>query len=186
MSQELVFASYPVYRASPERIHEVDRDLATKEVVALFDEFSDRVAMRGAYSTTGFRAGTDLMFWLIGAGADDIQDLQVAFRRTELGRAVEQTHAFLGLVRPAEFAPDHQPAFVQGRPPRKYISVYPFVRTPQWYLLDPEERADTYDRTGYSGVSSPTSSPTRRARSAWATTSGSSRSKRTRSIDSWN
>ena len=140
MSDELVFASYPVYRALPE-IAEVDREVAIKEVEALFEEFADRVQTRGVYSTQGFIAGADLMFWLIASSADDIQDLQVAFRRTQLGRSLEQTHAFLGLVRPAEFAPDHQPAFVQGRPARKYVSVYPFVRTPEWYLLPTEERS---------------------------------------------
>jgi chlorite dismutase len=140
MTNETVFASYPVYRATPE-LADVDRDVATKEVEALFEEFGDRIETRGVYSTTGFIAGSDIMFWLIANSADDIQDLQVAFRRTQVGRALEQTHAFIGLVRPAEFAPDHQPAFVQGRPARKYVSVYPFVRTPQWYLLDAEERA---------------------------------------------
>jgi chlorite dismutase len=141
MPEELVFASYPVYRAIPEKLAELDREIATKELMALLDEFAERVTVRGVYSTAGFRAGTDLMFWLISSRADDVQDLQVGLRRTQLGRALEQTHAFLGLVRPAEFAPDHQPAFVQGRPPRRYVSVYPFVRTPEWYLLDAEERA---------------------------------------------
>ncbi|HWC14323.1 MAG TPA: hydrogen peroxide-dependent heme synthase [Actinomycetota bacterium] len=141
MTDATIFASYPVYRALPERLAETDRDLATKEVAALLDEFSDRITVRGVYSTAGFRAGADLMLWLVSESADHIQDLQVALRRTQLGHALEQTHAFLGLVRPAEFAPDHQPAFVQGRPPRKYVSVYPFVRTPEWYLLPAEERA---------------------------------------------
>lgn len=140
MSSGSLYASYPVYRARPE-LSAVDRDVATKEVEALFEEFSDRVQTRGVYSTAGFIAGADIMFWLIASNVDDIQDLQVALRRTQLGRCLEQTHAFLGLVRPAEFAPDHQPAFVQGRPARKYVSVYPFVRTPEWYLLDAEERA---------------------------------------------
>lgn len=140
MTEGLVFASYPVYRARPE-IADIDREVATKEVEALFEEFSERVQTRGVYSTAGFIAGADIMFWLVASNVDDIQDLQVAFRRTQLGRTLEQTHAFMGLVRPAEFAPDHQPAFVQGRPARKYVSVYPFVRTPQWYLLPAEERA---------------------------------------------
>ena len=141
MTDELVFASYPVYRAVPERLAGLDRDLATKEVSTLLDEFADRVAVRGIYSTTGFAPGVDLMFWLVASSADDVQDLQVALRRTQLGRTLEQTYSFLGLVRPAEFAPDHQPAFVQGRPARKYVTVYPFVRTPEWYLLDAGERA---------------------------------------------
>src|SRR5688500_12083405 len=140
MPDELMFASYPAYRALPE-IADVDRDVATKEVEALFEEFAGRIGTRGIYSTAAFNAETDIMFWLTSSDADHVQDFQVAFRRTQLGRCLEQTHAFLGLVRPAEFAPDHIPAFVEGRPPRKYISVYPFVRTPQWYLLPAEERA---------------------------------------------
>ena len=42
---------------------------------------------------------------------------------------------------PAEFAKDHVPAFVRGEPPRRYLCVYPYVRTTDWYLLPPEERA---------------------------------------------
>ena len=47
---------------------------------------------------------------------------------------------FLGLVRPAEFTADHQPAFVQGKEPKKFLCLYPFVRTAEWYLIDPKER----------------------------------------------
>jgi chlorite dismutase len=48
---------------------------------------------------------------------------------------------FMGVVKPAEFTADHQPAFVKGTPPETYLCVYPFVRTPEWYLLAREERA---------------------------------------------
>lgn len=158
MSDELVFASYPVYRAGPD-LADIDREVATKEVAALFEEFAGRIQTRGVYSTASFMAAADLMFWLIANNPDDIQDLQVAFRRTQLGRALVQTHAFLGLVRPAEFAPDHQPAFVKGRPARKYVSVYPFVRTPQWYLLDPKERATHLGSHGVLGREFPDVEP---------------------------
>ena len=135
-----IFASYPVFRADPERLEAVDRELAVKEAAELLDGFSGRVSVRGAYSTAGFRADADLMFWWVANSADDVQDLLVAFRRTALGRALVQKEAFLGMVRPAEFAPDHQPAFVKRDPPKKYLCVYPFVRTPEWYLLAPKER----------------------------------------------
>jgi chlorite dismutase len=114
--------------------------VAVKEVSSLFEEWSDRVEVRGVYSTVGFRPDADLMLWWVSPSADDLQDLLVAFRRTEVGRALTQTEQFLGLVRPAEFAKDHLPAFAQGKPPKKFICVYPFVRTPEWYLLPPEER----------------------------------------------
>jgi chlorite dismutase len=139
MIEDLIFASYPVFR-SIARLGDGDRGVAIKEVQSLLDEWADRVEVRGAYSTAGFRADADLMFWWVAKSADDLQDLLIAFRRTEAGRSLQQQEQFLGLVRPAEFAADHLPAFVQGKEPKKYICVYPFVRTPDWYLLDPKER----------------------------------------------
>jgi chlorite dismutase len=142
MSTEFVVAGYPVYRAIPQRLSESDREVAVKEADSLFDAWSDRVQVRGIYSTAGFSAREDLAFWWVADSVDDIQDLAVAFRRTELGRSLEQTQAFLGIVRPAEFAKDHLPAFVKGEPPKKYFTVYPYVRTPDWYLLEAEQRGD--------------------------------------------
>ena len=151
MAEEIVAAGYPVYRALPERLSESDRDVAVKEAEALFDEWRGRVEVRGIYSTAGFTANEDLVFWWVADSVDDIQDLSVAFRRTQLGRAMTQTQAFLGIVRPAEFAKDHLPAFVKGTPPKKYFTVYPYVRTSEWYLLDPKERGELLRLHGGAG-----------------------------------
>ena len=56
MTQELMFASYPVFKVRGHSLRDLDRDLAAKEVVALFDDFSDRVTVRGMYTTGGFTA----------------------------------------------------------------------------------------------------------------------------------
>ena len=150
MTEELIFAGYPIFRAVPGALGE-DREVAVKEVETLFEAWSDRVDIRGTYSLAGFRGDADLMFWWIAKSVDDIQDLLVAFRRTEVGRALTPAETFLGLVRPAEFAKDHLPAFVKGKEPKKYICVYPFVRTPEWYLLDPQERSALLREHGGAG-----------------------------------
>lgn len=143
MAGETVYAYYPVFRATPE-LRERNASFfsdQTDEVAALFDKFSDRVSVRGTYLAAGLRPDTDLLFWWVGSSADDHQELLVEFRRTPLGRGLELTHAFLGVTRPAEFNPDHLPAFLSGKEPRKYITVYPFVRTEDWYLMPAEERS---------------------------------------------
>lgn len=141
---ELIYAFYPVFRAGP-RMRELSGeqiDDAAQEIENLFKGFSDRgVSVRGTYATAGFRPDADLMLWWVGPSPDVLQDLMVAFRRTSVGGRLELTHAFMGLVKPAEFTADHSPAFVRGEPPGRYLSVYPFVRTPEWYLLPREERA---------------------------------------------
>lgn len=139
MSDDLIFASYPVFRAIPESLGD-ERDVAVKEATDLLEEFSDRVQVRGIYSTAAFSPRADLMFWWVSRNVDDIQDLFTRMRRTVLGRSLEVVEAFMGLVRDAEFTRDHAPAFVKGEQPKRYACVYPFVRTPEWYLLDPAER----------------------------------------------
>jgi chlorite dismutase len=150
LSEELVFAAYPVFKAIPGVLPD-DREVAIKEAQSVFDAWSDRVAVRGIYSTAGFTARADLMLWLVASSADDVQGLLVALRKTQLGRALEPQENFLGLVRPAEFSKDHLPAFAKGEAPKKYACVYPFVRTPEWYLLDPGERGTLLRDHGEAG-----------------------------------
>lgn len=150
MTDEMIFATYSAFKADTAHL-ETPRELLAKEVVALFEEWRDRVQVRGAYSTTGFHPEADILFWFVSSSMDAIQELHVALARTRLGRALNQTHSFLGLVRPAEFAKDHLPAFVKGEQPKKYFTVYPFVRTPDWYLLDPQERGRLLSEHGMAG-----------------------------------
>lgn len=137
---ETVYAFYPVFKAT-KSFRELDVDDAAQEVENLFKEWADGVLVRGVYSTVGFRADADLMLWLVGPSADSVQDALVAFGRTQAGRALDFVWSFMGVVKPAEFTADHAPAFVKGEPPKRFLNVYPFVRTPEWYLLPSEERA---------------------------------------------
>jgi peroxiredoxin len=57
----------------------------------------------------------------------------------------------MGVVKAAEFTPDHSPAFVRGEPPKRFLCVYPFVRSPEWYLLPQEERAELLAEHGRIG-----------------------------------
>jgi len=137
---ETVYALYPVFKAR-DAFRDLELDDASAEVEELFAGWEGRVTVRGVYSTVGFRADSDLMLWLVGSTPDDVQDALVAFGRTRVGRALDRTWAFMGVVKPAEFTSDHAPAFVKGESPKRYLNVYPFVRTPDWYLLPREERA---------------------------------------------
>ena len=150
MPEELIFAAYPVFKAVPNSLPD-DREVAVKEADSLLATWADRVTVRGIYSTAGFTAQADLMLWLVASSVDHLQGLLVALRKTQLGQALEPKENLLGLVRPAEFSKDHLPAFVKGEQPRKYACVYPFVRTPDWYLLDPAERGRLLREHGEAG-----------------------------------
>jgi len=140
---ETIYALYPVFVADDDlrELHEEDVATAAQEVEHLVKDWAGRVDVRGTYSTVGFRPDADLMLWLTGAEIDDVQRFLVELRRTDVGRLLALSWSFLGVVKPAEFTADHAPAFVKGEPPKRYACVYPFVRTPEWYLLPAEERS---------------------------------------------
>jgi chlorite dismutase len=145
-----VYTLYPVFEAE-RGFRDRDVDDAAQEVENLFKEWEGRVSVRGVYSTVGFRADADLMLWLIGPTPDELQEALAAFGRTQAGRELDLVWSFMGVVKPAEFTPDHRPAFVRGDPPKRYLNVYPFVRTAEWYLLPAEERAEMLREHGEVG-----------------------------------
>jgi chlorite dismutase len=102
---------------------------------------STDATVRGVYTVSGYRHDADLLLWLVGPTADGLQDALMEFRRTPLGRALHPFWSAIGVHRQAEFAKDHTPAFYRGEEPRNYVCVYPFVRSYDWYLLEPHERA---------------------------------------------
>jgi len=117
------------------------RDALAAELDGLLDQAAGKgVITRGCYDVQGLRADADYMFWWIAPGPDDLQELYARFRRTRLGRASEPVWSVMALHRPAEFNKGHIPAFLADEPARAYVSVYPFVRSYEWYLLDPAER----------------------------------------------
>ena len=151
---ETIYTMYPVLRAAHLRDALRDADdlaRASREIEDLFKSWAGRVEVRGTYSTTGFRPDADLMLWMFGPALDEVQGALVEFRRTEAGRLFEHTWSFLGVVKPAEFTADHAPAFVKGEPPRRVLCVYPFVRTPEWYLLPRAERSSLLAEHGVIG-----------------------------------
>ena len=151
MPEQPTFVYYPVYSSFRGSREPPDLDYLTFETEKLFKEWDDKVTVRGLYSTAGFDSRAELMMWWVASSAEDLQQLALSFRRTTLGRTLYQNLAFLGVHRPPETAPDHFPAFLRGEPPRQYLCVYPFVRTPEWYLLPKQERADLLAEHGVMG-----------------------------------
>lgn len=116
------------------------------DVVENFDaavrELADHdVTLRGIYDVSGLRAGATVMLWLHGP---DLADLQLALRElraTDLLGDTDLTWSAAGVHRPAEFNKAHVPGFLRGERPRDWLTVYPFVRSYDWYLLSDAERS---------------------------------------------
>ncbi|MDI3316444.1 MAG: chlorite dismutase family protein [Bacillota bacterium] len=131
-----------------------ERERLADEVAAALQS-EPQLAVRGVYSTVGFRPDADILFWLLAPDPETLQRTVVALRRTAFGRGCEMSWSFLGVARPPEFVGDHLAAFQRGIEPKRYVQVYPFVRTPEWYLLPTEERARLLREHGRLGAEFP-------------------------------
>jgi chlorite dismutase len=117
------------------------RGPVAEEVQQLVDELAGKdVVVRGTYDVSGLRADADLMVWWHASTAEALQEAYGRLRRTALGRRLEPVWSQMALHRPAEFNKSHIPAFLAEEEARRYVSVYPFVRSYEWYLLPDEER----------------------------------------------
>ena len=114
---------------------------------------SSDVEIRGYYDVSGLRADADLMVWLTGPELEDLQfTLQLLRGRPGFDAL---TWSAAGVHRDAEFTRDHLPAFAKGLPPKGWVTVYPFVRSYEWYLLPDDERRELLREHGMAGSTFP-------------------------------
>ena len=98
------------------------------------------VTIRGFYDVSSLRADADLMIWLHGTTPETLQWALRELRRSELLVTLLPTWNAMGVHRDAEFTSNHLPAFMRGKDAEQWLTVYPFVRSYEWYLLPDEER----------------------------------------------
>ena len=98
------------------------------------------VAVRGVYTSLGLNANVDLIVWAHAPALEQLQQLAVALDQTSLGTHLDLQNCYIGIGGMSQYDPTHGPAFVKGTPPRRYLSVYPFSKTPDWFLIDYKER----------------------------------------------
>ena len=107
--------------------------------------------IRGFYDVSGFRAEADLMVWWLDDDPEVLQDAYHRLRASALGKFLDPVWSCMGLHTPAEFNKRHIPACFGGVAPRDWAMVYPFVRSYDWYLKAPEERARIMAEHGRNG-----------------------------------
>jgi chlorite dismutase len=132
------FKATPAWPLAPK----ADRHKAIAEYLAAVDDFSGRATIR-PYSTIGLRRDTDFLLWVIAEELDTVQRLMEGLRKTELSAYLENTYSYLAVTRESQYVKAHtdDEVDVTVRPGQsKYLFVYPFVKTREWYLLPMEER----------------------------------------------
>jgi len=94
------------------------------------------------YSMIGLKAGVDIMLWSLAPSVEALEEKIAAALRTGMGTWMAPRQTFLGIIRPSQYVkrptPQEQSLFSGER--SKYLVVYPFTKSADWYLLSQEER----------------------------------------------
>jgi len=109
---------------------------------ALLHALADEAVPTHTYSLVGLKAGADLLLWRMADTPDALQEAMARLLTGPMGPYLEPVHILTGVVRPSQYvrrpAPQEQAVFLSER--LRYLVVYPFTKTADWYLLSRETR----------------------------------------------
>jgi chlorite dismutase len=113
------------------------REQDKREFLAACEDFADGHLLQ-AFSLIGTRGDADLMFVAEAENLDRIHELHVVLAQSGLMKWAHTPHSFLGMRKSSEYSEDDRatPRAFRG----KYVFVYPFVKSREWYALPAEER----------------------------------------------
>lgn len=146
------FVNFAMYKLDPafRRLPDLDKEHARVEFAGLLLQARPGLICV-SYSTVGLRPDVDFVFWRIAAGTDEFQAQTQAINRTRLGAYLTMPHSFVAMTKRSMYIDKVDPFhtaesrthIVPGQ--RKYLFIYPFVKTRDWYLLPLEKRQAIMD-----------------------------------------
>lgn len=167
-SKEREFVRFAFYKLDPawRRLPLTDRKRHKDEFVEMIGE-QGRKFMLYSYSMISTRGDCDFLLWQATKNFDHFHELAAAISRSELGAFLSLPYSYFALTRRSIYVNKYEEEYLrkygggenletariainpQGS---KYLFVYPFVKTRDWYMLAHEERQrmmDEHIRVGH-------------------------------------
>jgi chlorite dismutase len=133
------FVKYTFLKLDPQwrRLDSAQRAEDKREFIAACEDFGTDHLLR-AFSTVGTRGDVDLLLLAQTTNLERIHEFHVVLAQTGLMKWASIPHSYLAMTKPSEYSEESR---LQVRPAHsKYLFVYPFVKTREWYTLPGEER----------------------------------------------
>jgi len=102
------------------------------------DEGAKGLKHFAAFSTAGLKADVDFLLWAKASSLDAIHDLALKQRSSDMSRWMGLSHNYLAMLKGSPY--DQEDKIFKPADHYRYLFLYPFVKTRQWYLLPLEER----------------------------------------------
>jgi chlorite dismutase len=94
------------------------------------------------YSSIGLEPGVDLVLWRSAVDIDSLERAAARLFRTSLGGWLHVRDSLIGRTMPSQYIakPTSQEQGLFGGERSRYLVVYPFTKSTDWYLQSREER----------------------------------------------
>ena len=133
------FVKYTFLKVDPawRRLDPDERAQHKREFIAACENFSSERLLR-AFSLMGTRGDADLLLLAQATNLERIHELHVVLAQSGLMAWCQTPYSYLAMTKASEYSDESR---LEVRPAHaKYLFVYPFVKTRDWYLLAPDER----------------------------------------------
>ncbi len=140
------FVRFTFYKLDPQWLllpAEV-RERGRQQFKEIIEKYGEEKLIR-SFSLYGVRSDCDFMIWQATYDIDDLRFLSSQIRRSAMGPYLRESHGFLSMTKRSVYVGKnargvHDPRLVITPDDKKYLFVYPFVKTRSWYALPVEDR----------------------------------------------
>lgn len=141
------FVSFYGIKVAPEwrALSDADKAKGREGFIAACEAFRAEGGIIVPYSLVGVRGDVDIMLWRIHYELEPLQRHGAALAKSPIGPYLSTPYALLGMTKRSTYVdhihPGHEDERLTVVPgTQKYVFVYPFVKTRDWYALDGETR----------------------------------------------
>lgn len=141
------YVNYAFFKVDPawRRLPEEERTRGKEELLRVVEDYRGRSIVI-PFSTVGIRGDCDFMLWRISYDLETLQEMTGRILATGLGNYLTTPYSYLGQAKTSVYVdefihPSQEEKRSRVRPGEfKYLFVYPFVKSREWFLLPMEER----------------------------------------------
>lgn len=142
------FVNFRFFRLDPlwRRLPENEKEKGRREFLQAAEDFRSKGVQFLSYSLVGIRGDADFLLWRMADVMDLFQEMSAALLKSGLGKYITIPYSYLSMAKPSPYVDKHVHPGQEGRQAKlspagyKYLFVYPFVKSDDWYRLTRAER----------------------------------------------
>jgi chlorite dismutase len=138
-----LFVQYTCFKVASEwrRLSSDERAADREAFIATVAEYAPQITT-WSYSTIGLKLDSDLLLWRKGTDPLVMQEMTGKLLQSGIGRYSDVTYQLWGFTRPSNYTKRQttQEQAVDLEDRQTYLTVYPFTKTTDWYLMSRDAR----------------------------------------------